>query len=282
MMVFATWCVDFPAGTVCAFETESPATQGVTLPKTQAFALTSRVGKREYRILVAEPDNSPPATGYSVIYVLDGNAAFATMVDIARTQRRGGAIIVGIGYPGDVPFDPRRTYDFTPSSKRDKLGALFGASEEPTGGQDEFLDFIDNELKPTIEKRFEVNRGRQTLIGHSLGGLFVLHVLFTRPQSFQNYVAGSPSIWWNDQSVLEEERRFHANGAAKVDLLVFVGELETTYMVQDARRLAERLGPLSAAGLRVYFTPFENENHVSVLPAGLSRAYRLALDGSDR
>jgi predicted alpha/beta superfamily hydrolase len=256
-------------------------TNRVTLARTQEFSLKAKANDREYRIRVTEPSTQPPPAGYPVIYLLDGNANFATMVEIARAQRIAGVVIVGIGYPSDAPFDARRTYDFTPPSKQGKLEALLGAAEEPTGGNDEFLDFIEKDLKPDIEKRFNINRHRQTLVGHSLGGLFVLHVLFTRGECFQNYVAGSPSIWWNDQSILAEERAFIAKRGVKADLLVFVGALESGYMVHDAQRVTERLATLSAEGLRVYYTSFENENHASVLPAGLSRAYRFALDGSE-
>ncbi|MGR5913571.1 hypothetical protein ACT7DA_04955 [Bacillus pacificus] len=42
-------------------------------------------------------------------------------------------------------------------------------------------------------------------LGHSLGGLFALHILFTNLNAFQNYFISSPSIWWNNQSVLEKE-----------------------------------------------------------------------------
>src|SRR5262249_22194676 len=147
-----------------------------------------------------------------------------------------------------------------------------------TGGQDAFFTFIQEELKPKIEKRFKVNRERQTLFGHSLGGLFVLHVLYTHPEAFQTYVAGSPSLWWNDQSILAEERAFVEKQGAKVDLFLFVGDRDAKHMVLDARRLSERLAPLGAHGTRVYFQSFEGEDHVSVLPAAISRAFRIAVD----
>ncbi|MGQ0438519.1 hypothetical protein ACT4UT_11805 [Bacillus sp. B-TM1] len=32
-----------------------------------------------------------------------------------------------------------------------------------------------------------MDKGKQTLFGHSLGGLFALHILFTNINAFQNY-----------------------------------------------------------------------------------------------
>jgi hypothetical protein len=48
--------------------------------------------------------------------------------------------------------------------------------------------------------------------------------------------------------------------------------------VHDARRLAERLAPLAAHGTRVYWQLFDDEDHLSVLPAAICRALRLVAE----
>jgi predicted alpha/beta superfamily hydrolase len=42
----------------------------------------------------------------------------------------------------------------------------------------------------------------RTLVGHSLGGLFALHVLATRPELFEKYIALSPVIPYAQEQVL--------------------------------------------------------------------------------
>ena len=81
------------------------------------------------------------------------------------------------------------------------------------GGADAFLAFIATDVKPLIESELAIDRGRQALFGHSFGGLFVLHVLFTRPESFQSYVAASPSITWGEPAITAAEARFTADPA---------------------------------------------------------------------
>lgn len=99
-----------------------------------------------------------------------------------------------------------RCYDFTPSViSKDAALKPDGKPWPKTGGAHHFFTFIEEELKPQIEKNFEIDKGKQTLFGHSLGGLFALHILFTNINAFQNYFISSPSIWWNNQSVLEKE-----------------------------------------------------------------------------
>ncbi len=78
-----------------------------------------------------------------------------------------------------------------------------------TGGADQFLRFIQDELKPHLAATVPFNV--QALIGHSLGGWFTLHVLLTEPGDFQTFVAASPAIHY-DPSVLDQAKAFGARG----------------------------------------------------------------------
>jgi len=107
---------------------------------------------------------------------------------------------VGIGYPGDALYDvDRRARDYTPPA----LAANHERDDAHYGGADQFLAFVQTELKPLIEARYPIDPHRQTLFGHSHGGLFTLYTLMSEPDAFQNYLAASPSIWWNDRQLLE-------------------------------------------------------------------------------
>jgi hypothetical protein len=208
--------------------------------------------------------------------------------------------VVGIGYPTDDAkvHGERRSFDLTPPTSPDWLKSLpKGPAIGKTGGNDEFLAFIEGELKPLVEKKYAVDRKRQTLFGHSFGGLFVLHTLFTKPEAFQTYLASSPSIWWNDRSVLGEEKAFAEKYACKelnARLLVTVGEweqkagpkvpkeraelLRDRRMVGNAKELADRLAKSPVKGLTVAFREFPEEDHGSVVLPAVSRGIRFALD----
>ncbi|WP_244442597.1 alpha/beta hydrolase [Azospirillum lipoferum] len=270
----------------------------VTLPRTVQWDMTAGGDPdRPHRIFAAWPETPPPPEGWPVLYLLDGNSIFGTATEAMRVIGGHGAavgippaLVIAIGYPIETAFDqPRRARDYTPPA----AGAPSG-----TGGADAFLDFIETEVKPEVERRFRVDRSRQTLFGHSYGGLFVLHALFTRCVAFQRYVAASPSIWWQDRAVLAEERRFTEApppAAATRSLLVTVGESELqappgeppdpareerrrkARMEENARELAERLAALGRHGPAVSFVSFPGENHGSVIPAAISRAVAVAL-----
>ncbi|MNI28708.1 Ferri-bacillibactin esterase BesA [compost metagenome] len=151
------------------------------------------------------------------------------------------------------------------------------------GGASFFLQFIEDELKPEINRRFPIDRSRQTIFGHSLGGLFVLHTMFTKPKAFQYYIAGSPSIHWAKEYLLEKEREFISiteKEPIDVHVLITMGELERGHFSrsnENAEELSARLTSLSSQGVKAEFKEFEGENHGSVLPILISRTLRFAL-----
>ncbi|WP_291172549.1 alpha/beta hydrolase-fold protein [Hyphomicrobium sp.] len=271
--------------------------------------MRSRSGA-EFRVFISMPLHPAPETGYPVIYVLDANAVFGTMTEAVRLQSArpqatgvGPAVVVGVGYPTDLPLDlERRTFDYTPEVDRAALSVRPDGSEwPPTGGAGVFLSFIEDELKPMIAAEYPIDVRRQVLFGHSFGGLFALYALFRRPRAFQTYIAGSPSIWFGARAILEAERGFEdilGDGPHDISLMIAVGALEQSLspqerlmpggaqraawidenrMVDNARELVDRLQRHAARGLRVAYEEFPGENHVSVIPTLISRALRFAL-----
>lgn len=265
------------------------------LPEAETWDVISKDGAK-YQILVSRPDpkiKPPPEDGYPVLYVLDGNAFFAMFADARRVQgvydnnEITKSIIVAVGYPtsNNYGYDyARRMEDFT-APWPDPLPASekrFGSWK--AGGQDRFLTFLLEQLRPEVAKRYPIDPNRQALFGHSLGGLFALHVLYTHPNSFAAIIAASPSIFWHDSQILGEERAFAeslAQGRIRqpiAKLLMVAGEREDTPVeLWDAQAAAPRLAALSAYGLRSHFEMFKDETHITVPSRAVTSALRFAL-----
>lgn len=260
--------------------------QGYVLPETEVFDMKAKHGL-DYRIYVSRPEGEAPEGGYPALYVLDGNAVFAGFAETRRIHSiyKTGIdkmIIVGIGFPNTELYDGRRMGDFTPPIKSPELKDVYKAY--PNGGRDDFLAFLLNEVRPEIARRYAVNDRRQSLFGHSLGGLFALHVLYSQPGAFHAIVAASPSIWWDNQFILEEERAFAARLAKepslgrKTRVTIFVGELEETpVMVGDSIALGERLKELSSYGLRSEYEVLDGEGHLTVPSRAVTKTLRAAM-----
>jgi predicted alpha/beta superfamily hydrolase len=263
----------------------APTVPGYTMPSTHMWDMTS-AGGEIYRIFVSVPKTEMPADGYPVLYVLDGNAMFAAFAEARRIQEYydvGKAIVVGVGYPTDDAYDTRRLYDYTPPLLDPPPLNLRRLAKYKSGGRDKFLDFLTGKLRTEIGSRYKINLERQSLFGHSLGGLLALHALYTRPQAFYSIVAASPSLEWNEQGVLVEEREFAARlTSGKVGktsrLMVVVGGRDRDDEPDVAEAFANRMALLSGYGLRTRFRRYDDEGHMSVPVRAVPDTLRFVFD----
>lgn len=138
---------------------------------------------------------------FPVLYLLDANASFASVVETnRRLSRRPDATQVAPAIIVGIDGDTEALYD---TSLRKKLYSdLAGAEGEgtqaaATEGAAVFLDFIRFTLRPMIERAFPADADQQYLLGHSLAGYFTLWVLANAPAAFRGYAAISPSLWHN-------------------------------------------------------------------------------------
>jgi uncharacterized protein len=75
-------------------------------------------------------------------------------------------------------------------------------AEFPEAGESaRFRAFIEQEVIPFIEESYTVGP-RKALVGESLAGLFVAETFLTAPDLFDDYVAVSPSLWWDDRAMV--------------------------------------------------------------------------------
>ncbi|WP_158291689.1 alpha/beta hydrolase [Lampropedia puyangensis] len=208
------------------------------LPFAREHLLHSTATGRHYRIQVSTI-GKPPANGYPVVYVLDGDAMFPVVAAAAQgmwmsaeENRVRPMLIVGVGYAGAHMLDEQaRAEDYTPPAP--DLSETGDTRAQRQGGGQRFLQFLTEELQPAIAKAYPVDRNEQTLLGHSYGGLFTLYALFSRPEAFRHYIASSPSIWWNKgyiNQLREDFSKRYADSSADLQqrLRLTIGEYEQT------------------------------------------------------
>lgn len=245
---------------------------------------------RNYRIQVAAI-GQPPANGYPVLYVLDGDGLFPLAALLAQGMHMRAAehqasamLVVGIGYDNGGLLDlSARAEDFTPASASyaqtgDRLSQRFGGAEA-------FSRFLTGSLREAIAGEFPVNRQQQSLFGHSYGGLFALHQLLTAPRDFRNYLISSPSIWWNQRRVMQDFPGFAqrlAQGSNSIAVRITAGEyeqklaphlpanpareamLQQRQMVDAAAEVANRLQTEAGAEAVVAYQLYPGQTHGTV------------------
>lgn len=242
-----------------------------------SFKLHSNYTNYTYTVDIFVPEMECPVGGFPVIYVLDGLSYFEIAKKTIELQCKNAlktkvkpAVVVGINH-GLETMRPRRFYDFTAPAKEyiypDRMQNMI---PDAVGGAENFYLFIENELKPIIHHDFTVNTSDETLFGHSLGGYYALWSLFHHPNFFAKYVALSPSIWWNNHELVAFSKKFAQKGGSCRRLFLAAGELEG-FMVNDTRAMYEYL---SKQDLPTVFYEALEENHASVVPTVISRAFR--------
>jgi predicted alpha/beta superfamily hydrolase len=162
-------------------ETPTLAATGSAHYRFERLNIDSPDAQRHYRLDIGIPENPPPAAGYPVMYLLDGNNALAELRDDWLGELAAGTppLLVMIGYDIDGTYDgEQRTRDYTGTTSK------------------AFLDTLETRIKPQIKARHSVDLSRETLWGHSFGGLFVLYALLEKPDAFQTWIAASPSLWY--------------------------------------------------------------------------------------
>ena len=234
--------------------------------------------KRTLNIYLPEGYEQDDTTRYSVIYLLDGAADedFIHVVGLVQfntfpwIHRIPKSIVVGI-----VNTDRER--DFTYPARLESDRKRFPSA----GHSDRFMAFLEQELQPYIEKKYKTNHAR-TLIGQSLGGLLATEILLKKPALFNKYIIVSPSLWWDNGSLLDAPSAvLQTDFQTRTDVYIGVGKEGLTpgdiprVMEVDANLLAEKLKNAAGKSLHVYFDYLPQEDHATIAHQAIFNAFRM-------
>ena len=235
--------------------------------------IRSAYTKYEYSIEIYIPENIE--ANAPVYYILDGLSYYQYAKETIRLQsvnplktKVENAVVVGICHQ-EKDMRARRFLDFTgaaesytyPERMKDHIPA-------EVGGAEAFNQFIELECKPAVQSALPYTPIKEILFGHSLGGYYSLWTLLQHPESFQAYIAISPSIWWNDYELLKKVQKTPLPPSPTV--FIGVGEHEK-FMVDDAKTIYHQL---QASIKKISFYEGPEENHASIVPTAMSRAFR--------
>ncbi|NIZ10396.1 alpha/beta hydrolase [Pseudooceanicola sp. HF7] len=236
-----------------------------------------------WRIQVGLPEGPPPPQGYSAIFALDGNASFPMFWH--RLPKAAPVVLVGIGYPTKARLDlARRWRDLTspalvaPGSE----AQMWGRHE--TGGREDFADMILTALLPRLQEELPLDPGARTLHGHSLGGLFGLHLLFTAPGAFRALALADPSTWWNGGEAYREAGAFAGGVRAgghglerPVELLLMSGGASSRPGSSSRRSVTPRVAAQlqGLRGLSVRHKVFPELTHGGLISPSVDEALAL-------
>ena len=224
------------------------------------FTIDSPVLGGPRKVNVALPPGYAGSTRrFPVLYLLDGGTVqedFPKITDIVAEAVAAGRLapMIVVGIEG-----VDRKHDLThPATFADDLKLL------PTsGGSAAYRRFLVDELRPWVKARYRTN-GQSGLIGESLAGLFVVETFLREPKAFDAYLAASPSLWWDDQSLARQaEPLLAAGGFGGRRLYLSIGD-EGTTMQAGVDKVVAALKAKPPKGLVWRYDPQPAAHHSTI------------------
>jgi uncharacterized protein len=234
---------------------------------------------RQIWIYVPPASPGPEATRYQVLYLLDAEVFFTLvngLVHLKSQYERSCAKMIIVGIP-----NTDRIRDFTPTHS---LMSFNGKKEEvmlkTSGGGENFTRFLKEEVIPYVDSKYPTTNKR-TLLGHSLAGLLVLNTVVHHPDLFDNYIAIDPSLWWDDQKLLNQATT--ALQDPKVTgktLLMAVADDNKARKNPNENSEASAIQKFATemsdkAKLRFAWKTFSNETHATVVYPALNQSLEM-------
>lgn len=195
---------------------------------------------------------------YPVLYLTDGDiqgAHTAGTIDyLAKFEQMPQMIVVGIVNPSET-----RARDLTvPPPEKQNPNQLENA--------DRFLDFVEKEVIPFVKQQYRT-LDYQVLSGTSHGGQFAINALVKRPGLFNDVIAISPSLYWNNQQLLGLAEQALKNDQLQGRLYVSIANEEPT-MTQPYQRFVDLLARYPSDKLNIASQTFSDETHNTTVLKG--------------
>ncbi len=198
------------------------------LPRIKVIPITETKTGRHYDLYVKLPEGYSENNGkkHPVIYYTDAMWHVEILSGSAEYIMED-AILVGISWQKDIDENLKKDTGEHVSRYRDYSIKKSSNEEHQTkyqfGQANNHLNFIRNDVIKYVENNYQTDENNRTYFGYSMGGEFGTYTLLAQPDTFKNYILGSPSLH-NDIPLLSELMFKHKKLNANV--FISYGSLE--------------------------------------------------------
>lgn len=247
--------------------------EGEPLVIGRTYTIPSKVLGMDRRITVRLPAgyDAEPERRFPVVYVIDGGpeqdfphiAGLVQSSDVNATF--APLILVGVE-------TVQRRHEITPPAT--DVAAYEAELGAKPGGSADFRRFLGEEVMPWVDARYRTS-GQDAVMGESLAGLFVVETLFEAPGLFDDYIAVSPSLWWEEMKYGVEAPAYLAKLDAAPRRLYLTLADEGFRHQEGVERLVLALQQAAPRGLQwLYVSKGESETHASIYHGAALDAFR--------
>jgi len=235
-----------------------------TIANSQLRVLPPDANGRHYQLHIDLPADYAKDTTkrYPVVFVTDGYWDFEKMHTIRGSllfdKYVPEFIIVGLGYAGEnLDYGQMRLWELAPVARNN--------DSKNTGHAAEFLHTIETEIIPYIDREFRTDPAHRVLAGASLGGLFTLYSMYTKPELFSGYIAATPAVLSANDWLLGYEAAFAKSGRSlKGRLFVSVATNEWPNYVGSILKYNSRISARKYPDLAYEFRVIDGERHAGM------------------
>jgi predicted alpha/beta superfamily hydrolase len=206
---------------------------------------------------------------WPVVYLIDGGvqqdffpvAGFGALATLSAQYEE--FIVVG------VKTNNRRYELTTPSEVEYDLERI-----PENGGADDFRRFIREEVQPLIQERYRTT-GETAVLGESLAGFFIMDTFLRAPQSFDHYIAVSPSVWWEDKALAQAAADYLKNGDYSAGHSLYLTVADEVDILESIGPIVDALEAHAPAELTWWYDPMPEEHHNTIYHPATLHALRL-------
>ena len=238
-----------------------------------SFHLQSPETGTDYHLYIETPgmNTAKADQPMAAILFMDGDDQFRFAVaayhELTTISSLPPLLLVGVGY-GASYMKPanKRMRDYTPTAMPGEAG---------TGGADAFLHFLQDTLWPELARRYPLRHDARGIVGHSLGSLLALHALFQPKPFFNRALISSPSIWFDDRSILRLAAKLRDQQTSlPARAFLSVGDEDTPSMTGDLTLLEQQLAARPFAELELTIRRYPGLDHYTVLPTAFAEGLK--------
>jgi predicted alpha/beta superfamily hydrolase len=263
---------------ICAFISPSLSTPGGEKKDTsplvigETFTIDSKVLGESRRINVYCPPGyaEAPDAHFPVLYMPDGGMAedFLHVAGLVQVCVGNGTmrpfLLVGIE---------------NTERRRDLTGPTENANDKKiaprVGGSKAFRGFIRQELMPQVKARYRTSK-ETAVVGESLAGLFVVETFLLEPDLFDTYMAFDPSLWWNNQKLVNDAAG-RLRAWPKLDRTLYFASSDEKDLAEITQKLATILARDAPPSVHWHYEKMPEEQHSTIFHPAALKAFRAVL-----
>lgn len=252
------------------------------LPQIRVVPIKDSKTDRKYELYIELPEDYAENNNkrYPVLYYTDA-MWHLEMLSGSTEYMLEDVILVGISWQLDIDQDLKNQVGVHLSRFRDYSLREHNNPEIQKkyhlGQAKTHLDFIQNDVIQYVDATYRTDSNSRSYFGYSLSGAFGAYILLTQPETFNNYIIGSPAVRGDIDYLSELNTQFgpfdasDSNSSMKANVFVAHGSLEDDTVVEPIESFVKLLNDRSDAGLSVIKEVIEG-NHATAFPGTAVRS----------